>query len=185
MTPRDERLRLDLFASRYLDAFESHNFDAMSALWEEAGTDANLEKVLHELHAGLLEEQLEQEAQSATNALTEAVTQHLPSAEILRPTPGPVTVAEVAEELFRRPPPRLSAAAHALNEQLRLAREELPDDLGVSKLIAWAEAKYGKGPHDYWVTFRAAALELDLRRASEADYQMAARRAPRKTGDTP
>jgi len=185
MTPQDLRVYLDIAAARYLEALERDDFDTQAILWRQAGADRELATLLHDLHAGLLEEQLQGEAERATSSLTEAVARHLPSAEILRPASGPVTVADVAEELFRRPPPRLSAAAHALNEKLRLAREELPDGLGLSKLIAWAEAKFGKAPHDYWVAFREAALELDLRRASEADYQMAARTAPRKNEDMP
>ena len=104
---------------------------------------------------------------------------HLASAEILRPTAGVVTVADVADELFRHTPNRLPAEAHLFNERLREAAEPLPSNLGLPQLTAWAEALFGPAPPAYWKAFRQAAVKLELRRASEADYQMAARRAPR------
>jgi hypothetical protein len=177
MTPRDHRLRLDLAAARYLEALERNDFETMAALWRQAGMDPALGTVLCELHAGLMEEQSEQQAAATTLALTAAVRDYLPSAEVLSPTADPLTVADVAEVLFHRPPGRLSPEAHALNNRLRSAAEPLPEHLGLSKLVAWAEARFGKAPLEYWTAFREAALELDLRRASEAELQMAARRA--------
>jgi hypothetical protein len=55
-------------------------------------------------------------------------------------------VGDVAEELFRHAPDRLSAEAHALNERLRTATEPLPTDLGLTKLVVWAEARFGIAP---------------------------------------
>ena len=92
---------------------------------------------------------------------------------------GPVTVADVADELFRHTPGRLNADAHALNDRLRTSREPLPVELGLSKLIAWAEAKYGPGALEYWRAFRVAALKLELRQGAETEYQLAARTAPK------
>ena len=91
-----------------------------------------------------------------------------------------VTVADVANELFRHTPDRLPAEAHLLNERLRASREPLPADLGLSKLVAWAEAKFGAAPADYWKAFRQAAIKLELRRSTEIEYHLAARPAPKK-----
>jgi hypothetical protein len=85
----------------------------------------------------------------------------------------------VADELFRHAPDRLPAAAHAMNEKLRLATDELPAELGLSKLVAWAEARFGTADPVYWKAFREAALKLELRAAAEIDYQLAARKGPK------
>jgi hypothetical protein len=115
---------------------------------------------------------------TSSAALTAAVEKHLPSAEIVQSKAGPVTVADVAEELYRHTPDRLPAEAHVLNERLRATQEPLPDELGLSGLTAWAETRFGVAPAEYWRAFRQAAVKLELRRAAEAEYHMAARRAP-------
>jgi hypothetical protein len=178
MNPTDPRLRRDLHAARYLDALERNDFDTAAALWRLALADPELESALREVHAGLIEEQAREATASAEATLTAAVEAHLPSAEVIRPA-GPVTAADVADELFRHPPNRLPAAAHALNEKLRTAAEPLPPNLGLPQLTAWAESLFGSAPPEYWKAFRQAAVKLELRRAAEAEYQMAARRAPR------
>jgi hypothetical protein len=180
MTPQDHRFRIDFAAVRYLEALERDDFDTIAALWHQAGADTDLEVVLCELHAGLIEERVGREVAKAATELADAVRTHLTSADVLCPDVGPVTVADVAEALFRRPPARLPPDAHRLNDKLRSAHDQLPEHLGLSKLIEWAEARFGKAVREYWVAFREAALEIDLRRASEAEYQMAARPVPPK-----
>ena len=177
MNPTDPRLRLDLAAARYLDALEQDDFDTTAALWQFAQADPELEAVLREVHVGLIEEQTYEATAAAAAALTAAVEAHLPSAEILRPSGAVVTVADVANELFRHAPNRLPAEAHLLNERLRETSEPLPPNLGLPQLTAWAEALFGLAPPTYWKAFRQAAVKLELRRAAEAEYQLAARRA--------
>lgn len=175
MNPFDQRLRLDLAAARYLEALERGDFDAMAQVWQLARAEPELADVLRDVHAVLVEEQDRRDATAAASAVTEAVAAHLPSAEVVRPATGAVTVGDVAVELFRHTPDRLPAAAHALNELLRGSQDPLPADLGLSKLVTWAEAKFGTAPAEYWRAFRQAALRLELRRAAEAEYQLAAR----------
>jgi hypothetical protein len=178
MNPSDDRLRLDLAAARYQEAMEREDFDTMAEVWQLALAEPELESALRDVHAGLLEEQALEATATAEVALTAAVESHLPSADIVRPGAGPVTVGDVANELFRRAPDRLPAAAHLLNEQLRSSLEPLPPDLGLSKLTAWAEATFGAGPAEYWKAFRQAAVKLELRRAAEREYRLAARQTP-------
>jgi hypothetical protein len=173
MTPHD-RLRVSLAAARYLDALERHDEVELGALWVSAAADPELLAAFRDIHAGLLEEQ----AARNTAALAAAVEQHLPSAEIVRPKSGPVTVADVADELFRHTPDRLPAEAHRLNERLRQSPEPIPTDLGLPKLIAWAEAKYGPAVPEYWKAFHQVVIKLHTRRES-AEYQIAARKAPK------
>jgi hypothetical protein len=179
MNPTDPRLRRDLTAARYLDALERDDFDTTAALWQLALTDPELGAILRETHAGLIEEQAREATAAAETALTAAVEAHLPSAEIVRPAAAVVTVADVAEELFRHAPNRLPAEAHSLNERLRTSAEPLPSNLGLPQLTTWAETLFGPAPPEYWKAFRQAAVKLELRRAAEAEYQLAARRAPR------
>jgi hypothetical protein len=179
MNPTDRRLQIDLAAARYLAAFEGEDFPTMADIWRLASADPELETVLHEVHAGLVEEQAGQAAAAAAAAVMTAVEAHLPSAEVVRPPAGPVTVGDVAEELFRRTPARLPAEAHVLNERLRVSREPLPEELGLSGLIGWAEKRFGAAPAEYWKAFRQAAVKLELQRGAEAQYHMAARRAPK------
>jgi hypothetical protein len=164
-----------MVAARYLEALEQGDFDAMAAVWKMAQEDPELEAVLHEVHEGLLEEQTSEARAVAEARLTAAVEAHLPSAEIVRPTPRLVTVGDVAGELYRHAPGRLPAVAHQLNERLRASDEPLPADLGLSQLTSWAETRFGSAPPEYWRAFRQAAVKLELRRAAEAEYQLAAR----------
>jgi hypothetical protein len=175
------RLKLDLAAARYVDALERDDFDEMAAVWQLALADPELDSVLCEVHAGLIEEQT-QAAALVSSAVTAAVETSMPSAEIVRPQAGPVTVADVAEELFCHTPDRLPAEAHVLNERLRTSSEPLPEGLGLTGLTAWAEARFGSGPQEYWRAFRQAAVRLELRRAAEAEYFLAARRSRKAEG---
>jgi hypothetical protein len=179
MTPNDRRRRHDLAAARYLEAIERDDFDAIAALWADAATDAELAVALREVHAGLVDEQKWVADTTATLTVAAAVEQHLPSAALIRPQAGPITVSDVADSVFRNPPDRLSAAGHEMNERLRTARDLLPTDLALSKLSAWAEALYGPAPAEYWQAFRQAALKLELRRGADAEYHLAARPAPK------
>lgn len=178
MTPADHRLRLDLQAALYLAAIEAEDFDAQEEMWALAARDGELEEALHAAHEGLLAER----GAGTTEVIASAVAKHLPSAELFQSTTGPVTVGRVADELFRHTPAKLSAAAHALNDRLRQAADELPAELGLTKLTAWAEGKFGPAEPAYWKAFREAALVLELRAAAEVEYQLAARQAPKPEG---
>jgi hypothetical protein len=179
MKPDDRRFQVDVTAARYLDALERDDFATMEQIWRTAQEDPDLFVALQQIHAGLVEEQASGITPDAMAALKTAVHEHLPSAEVADTTSGPVTVADVAEELFRHTPDRLPANAHVLNDKLRSAKEPLPEDLGLSGLTAWAEARFGTASAEYWRAFRQAALKLELRRASDVEYQLAARRAPK------
>jgi hypothetical protein len=179
MNPNIRRFQLDVTAARYLDALERDDFTTMEEIWRAAQEDRDLAVALQEIHAGLVEEQDSGLASFSSAALKTAVQEHMPSAEVTEVTGGLVTVADVAEELFRHTPDRLPVNAHVLNDKLRSTQEPLPDDLGLSGLTAWAEARFGNAPAEYWRAFRQAALKLELRRASGVEYQLAARRAPK------
>lgn len=177
MNASDRRLWIDLMTARYLEAVERENFDEQTKLWDAAAHDDELEAAFHEIHEALIEA----DATETKDALEAAVAKHLPSATVVRDPAGPVTFADVADELFRLVPTGLPNEAWRLNDELRNSREPLPRDLGLSHLIAFAEAKFGTAPRDYWRAFRDAALEVRMRARSQStpDYQLAARRAPK------
>ena len=175
MTDRE----IDRLAEQYLVAIYNEDFSTIERIWEIAAFDTPLEDALHELHVAVDADDLERETAAATHAITNAVQSHLKSAEIVTPSTGPVTVGDVARELFLHPPDRLAAEAHQLNQTLETSREVLPEELGLTKLIAWAEGQFGPAPSDYWKAFRLAALKLERRRGSAIEYQLAARRAPK------
>lgn len=182
MTPHD-RIRISLTAARYLDALERDDQDALDALWSQAANDPDLLAAFHDINAGLVEDAQARDQVAVEAAVAAAVEKHLPSAEILNPETGPVTVADVAAELFRHPPDRLPAEAHALNERLRSAPDPLPADLGLEALIAWAEPNFGPAPARYWEAFRAVALKARMRRTADTEFQLAARKtAPKPEG---
>ena len=168
---------LDRLADEYLAALHTGDESALGRIWELAAFNPELETTLHELHAALDDEDRLRDAKAAEPAIADAVRKHLPSAETSESTAGPVTVGDVARELFRHTPGGLPVEAHALNESLQHSTEPLPDNLGLSKLIAWIETKFGNVPLNYGKVFQQVALKLERRRASAVDYQLAARRA--------
>lgn len=181
MTPQD-RLRIDLAAARYLEAIEHDDQAVLDELWSQAANDPDLVSAFEQVDAGLLEEAAKTREADAAAAIAQAAEKHLTSGEVVRPATGPVTVGDVARELFHHTPGGLPAEAHQMNEKLRLYQDELPENLGLSALAAWAEAKFGPAPAEYWKAFRQAAIKLDLRRSAESEYHLAARTARKPEG---
>ena len=181
MTPQDRRFWIDLTTAEYLDAVERDDLDAQDRLWLLAAADAELEAAFLETHDGLAEESQSAAVAPTIDALRAAVLKHLPGVELDAPT-GPVTVAMVARELFERPPGRLSPEAARLNDRLKAAATELPSDIGLTPLTRWLEANYGATPSGYAKAFQRAALTLRMRVSSDAEVQVAARRAEPKDG---
>ena len=184
MTNRENQHRLDRLALQYLAAVETEDFDTVDALWKQAADDADLDAMLHGLNAGLVAEQDAQERAAITSAVLGSVEQHMPSAEIVRPATGPLTVAEVADHIRRHPPAGLTTDDLRLNDVLRKATEEVPAELGISQVIRWG-TRFGPAPEAYWRAFREVALDLWMERTSAANYQLAARpQRPKRPGDT-
>ena len=62
-------------------------------------------------------------------------------------------------------------------------RNQIQDTMSCMKrdgtLAKLSEKWFGVAPAEYWSAFRQAAVKLELRRAAEAEYRLAARRAPK------
>ena len=178
MTDRE----LDHLTEAYIAALDAADVEVLNRIWERAASEPELEAYLYALNAEIDADDKLQATRAVKPALADAVRAHLPSAEIIVPNSGPVTVGDVARELLRHPPAGLPADAHALNEALLKSSDALPENLGLSMLVAWAEPRFGNAPSAYWKAFRLAALKLEMRRASAEEYQLAARRSPKPEG---
>jgi hypothetical protein len=183
MTDRENQHRLDELALQYLAAVETEDFDTAGALWEQAADDPDLNTMLHGLNAELVAEQERREQAAVTAAVVEQIERHMPSAEVIRPVTGPLTIAEVADYIRRHPPAGLTADELRLNDVLRRATEAVPEELGISQVIRWG-TRFGIAPEAYWRAFREVALDLWMQRSSAEHYQMAARpQRPKRPGD--
>jgi hypothetical protein len=179
MTPH-ERLRISLAVARYLEALERDDHATLATLWQSAMTEPGLLDAFRDLHSGLIEEHMQRTSSGVTASVAAAVEEHLTSGELARHRTGKVTVAEVADELFRHAPDRLPAEAHVLNEKLRRLYEPLPTELGLPNLLAWAAVRFGPTPDSYWKAFRMAAMKLRIRINSDTEFQLAARQTKHK-----
>ncbi len=183
MMERENQLRLDELALRYLAAIDGDHFETIEALWAQAADDPDLEEMLHGLNAELAAEQDSQERESATRAILEGIEQHMPSAEIIRGATGQLSVAEVAEHIRRHPPAGLTSDDLRLNDTLRLATEPVPMELGISQITRWG-TRFGSAPQAYWRAFREVALDLWMERTSTENCRMAARpQRPKRNED--
>jgi hypothetical protein len=169
MTDRENQKRLDTLAMRYLAAIDAADFDALDELWTQAANDSDLHEMLHGLN-----ETLATDDESAGNAVVGEIRKHMPSAEIVAPVEGPLTIAEVAEHIRKHPPPGLTIDELALNDLLNRTNDAIPAELGLSQVVEWGR-RFGSAPESYWRAFRQAAIKLRMRRESAENYQMAAR----------
>jgi hypothetical protein len=167
MTERE----LDRNCAEYLAALTEQDFETLDQLWALAGSHPELEAAFRELNTVLDTE----DAAAETNALTDAVRKHLPGVVIDQGKTGPVLLADAAAVLARTQP-----APDELTAKLLAQMVEIPADMNLPKLIAWLEPRFGTAPKSYWKALYEAVVQLDLQRATEADYQMAAR-TPRST----
>ena len=183
MTNRENQHRLDKLALTYLEAIEQDDFSTIETLWNQAADDPDLDAMLHELNAEIVAEQDAQQHSPITSAVLDTIEQHMPSAEVIRPITGPLTVAEVAEHIHRHLPAGLNNDDLKLNDVLRNVMEAVPPELGISQVIRWG-TRFGSAPEAYWRAFREVALDLWMERTSAEQYQMAARpRRPKRPED--
>ena len=180
MTDRERQRQLDLLAMQFIDALETQDFHTIDRLWTISASDPELQAMLIDT-ASELAHTHELEAQARVEgAVVEAVERHMPSAEVIRPVTGPLTVGEVAEFIRRHQPANLTTDEIAANEQLRRSAEVVPAQLGLSQVLAWGR-QFGSLPDSYWRAFRQTAIKLRMRRDSELTLQMAARASKPRT----
>lgn len=184
MSDLARRLWIEMISAEYEAAVDANNFERQEQLWALAAANPDLEAVFLQLHedwAKLAEQSRTQPLATTQDVdmIRDAVATHLKAPEITAKT-GPLTVRDVAEELSTKLPPGLPPAAYQVLEQLRQSHAELPKELGLSKLIAWAEAQFGAAPRELWKAFQDAASTVTMRQAEQ--LSLAARRAKRQGG---
>jgi hypothetical protein len=153
MTDRERQRQFDLLAIQFVQALEAGDFAAIDRLWTAATADPELETVFLETAEELAETYEAETRAHLEAAVTEAVEQHMPSAELVRPVAGPLTVADVAEFIHRHPPAGLTTDEIAVNEQLRQSGQLVPAELGMSQVLDWGR-QFGSLPETYWRAFR-------------------------------
>lgn len=179
MTNRENQQRLDRIAMTYLAAIDAGDFDAIDALWERAAEDVDVSEMLHSLNSELMLEQDASDNARIDQAVLDTLRKHLPSGEIVQPSSDILEVREVAEYVLKNLAGGLAADDVILNDMLLSVAEEVPTDLGITKVEEWGQ-RFGQASAKYWRTFRQAALKLRMRREADANYQMAARPTKRK-----
>jgi hypothetical protein len=185
MTDRNRQWELDRLTASFLAALDSGDLAAAEQLWHEAAADPDVTAAFTEAAAELASEADLAARVQADGVIEAALRRALPALETVRPASGPLTAAEVAEHLRRTGVPGLTAAELAVNDVLARSTEPLPEQLGLSAVMAWG-GRFGAAPKAFWKTFREAALTLRLRHESTGDFQLAARpkRPKRPGGDT-
>jgi hypothetical protein len=184
VSDRDNQRRLDRLAMRYLLALDAGDFDTLELLWQRAETDTELGDMLHALTDEAATEHETERRAAATRAVVAGIEAHLPSAAVVRPDAGPLTVGQVADHLRKFPPRGLTIDELRLNDALRGSAEAVPGELGASQVVAWGR-RFGLAPEAYWKAFRVAALKLLGQRESAGSYQMAARPSKPKPAGGP
>src|SRR5262249_19045664 len=151
------------------------DFETIERLWGTCAMDSELETVFVETAAELAQVYDAEIRAHGEATVAGAVERHMPSAELIRPLAGPLTVAEVADFIRRRPPAGLTTDELKWNDRLLCQTGQLvPAELGMSQVLDWGR-RFGSVPETYWRAFRQAALKLRMRRGSDLNYQMAAR----------
>ena len=178
----DRNHELDSIVIRFLSALEDGDFETVEQVWSAAASDPELETALTDAAGELAAEYDREFHEHAGSMLETTVRAAMPTAEVIRPATGPVTIAEVADHICRTGAPGLNAVDLVLNDALARIEDPVPEHLGLSSVIAWG-ARYGVAPDSYWRLFRQSALSLRLRRESETEYRLAARPGrPKRTG---
>ena len=179
MSDRDAKLRRELAALAYLDAFEQGDLDALGAVWEQAAGDRELERILCELVEGLAEEQEPSPGWHGDAEKVRALLKaKLPSAEPPEPVSGRLTAGDVAARiagdaaLLGKLPPE----AREANGKLLGDRTPLPGALSANDLTRWADTLPVKADPRYWRMFRHVAVLLAMGRGGGLDATLAAAR---------
>jgi hypothetical protein len=177
MTDRDRQRELDRQVALFLSALEDGDIAAVDRIWSAAASDPGLEEALSDAAVELAAEYDRAASEHAGGVLEATLKAAMPTAEVIRPPSGPLSVAEVADQIRRSGAPGLTSADLTLNDRLALTGDPVPEHLGLSAVISWG-ARYGVAPRSYWKVFRQAALTLRLRRESAPEYRLAARPSP-------
>jgi hypothetical protein len=175
----------------YATALETHDWATFSVIWNEAGTNPELEQALREFHEGLLEEQeLDAEREAGVEAVQQVIAACFPD----RPAPfpdilEPLKTRDVALQLqseLTSGTSRMTEADKEANQALLNNDTTLPDQLKLPVFEEWCDKSGIKASQSYWRLFRQAALKLTMSRSQQHARLLAAReQTPKPKGKRP
>src|SRR5262245_8533166 len=105
MNDRESQRQLDDFVARFLEALEEGDFDTQEEIWLAAASDPELEAALTDAAGELASEYDREFSESAGELLEAAVRVSMPTVDVIRHPTGPVTIAEVADQIRRNGSP--------------------------------------------------------------------------------
>jgi hypothetical protein len=185
MSGSHDRGRRDREATRYLDALDAGDLEALALFWDRAASDPELEGILRELS-----EDLHAVEGSGTDFATDAARvrelalRHFPAASPPEDPAGPPTSADVARRLQSEADlgGRLDLEDRRANAVMLTKEEPLPEPLRLARLEQWGETLGVKASPRYWFAFHKVAVMLDMARCQQEGRLAAARRADPKAG---
>jgi hypothetical protein len=164
-------------AAGYLQALDARDLDAVAALWERAGTDPELERLLHELNQGLIDEEDSTDTSSDAAEVVEIARRTMPEAFPMESPLAPLTASDVARRLEAEPSfHRLDSVDRATHARLLADASTIPEELGLPSFDRWA-AQLGITPGTmYSRLFRKVAILMNISRCQQSGRLAAARR---------
>jgi len=176
------RLQREKALYLYTSALERGDFETVEMILEQATHDADLDRMIFEIHEGIAEERNDAWEQDAAT-VRELIHQHLPSgARVEGRDLPPLTVSDVCAQLQTETASigRESAEVASLTERLRQVSDPLPDELtrrGLRQLFAQLGTTVSEHVQEL---FREAAISLSMIREQGMTRMTATRRQPRR-----
>ena len=166
-------------ASRYINALDAGDLDAIAALWDEVDGDPAAEEFLRDVMIGVEDEESQEPDLAESAVLVADLARHtMPSAFPFPDAPKALTVADVARRLESEPEFR-RLSPDDRRDHLRLADDPtpLPEALGWPQFERWSQGLGAKVSKPYWKAFHKVALMMTTSRNQQEGRLAAARRA--------
>lgn len=179
LTPRLQREKA-LYL--YTSALERGDFETVEMILEQAMHDADLERMICEIHEVIAVEGNDAWKQDAAT-VRELINEHLPSGvRVEAKDLPPLTISDVCAKLQMETSVigKESAEVASLTERLRQVRDPLPEELtrrGLRQLFAQLGTSVSEHVQEL---FREAAISLSMIREQGMTRMTATRRQPRR-----
>ena len=185
-TPRN--WQIDKRLLEYADALEAHDWETFTEIWNEAGSNAQLEQALREFHEGLLDERntergLEDDAEGVRKVIASCFPE--------RPNPSPnsidpLTASDVASRLqadLAGGSVHFTDADRRVVQMLITNATPLPQQLKLPVFEKWRQDLGIEASQPFWRMFRQTALKLNMSRSQQQTRLLAAReQSPKRKG---
>ncbi len=177
-TPRN--WHIDKRLLEYADALEAHDWMTFGEIWNEAGTNPELEQALREFHEGLIEEHdagtgFESDAEAVRKVIADCFPERSSSEDEVQ---KPLTASDVASRLqadLAAGTARLTDSERKINDLLLSNSTLLPEQLKLPVFEKWCRQLGIEAGRSYWRIFRQTALKLNMNRSQQQARLLAAR----------